>query len=282
MKNPEWLENWCKEAEGIYKGTDGVWTSSTCSEVSFPTDTQSDLATIEEKSYWFAHRNNIIADVIDLFPPMGPIFDVGGGNGFVARGLIARGYDAVVIEPGYLGTVTCSLRDVPVVRAAFQDIVPPKERTSAIGLFDVLEHIEDDNAALFRLNQTLIPSGMLYVAVPAYQSLWSQEDIDGGHFRRYSVSGLRKKLHRAGFSVEFETYFFASLVLPIFFLRTLPTKLGRRSHVNMEQTAAEHSLPKGTIGHWLSGSFLKEQRLIRSGRSVSYGTSCIVAARKII
>ncbi|WP_159947153.1 class I SAM-dependent methyltransferase [Rhizobium sp. 18065] len=281
MKNPEWLEKWCKEVEGIYKGTDGIWTSITSSEVSFPTDTQSELAKVEEISYWFAHRNNIIADVVALFPPNGPIFDIGGGNGFVARGLIARGYDAMVIEPGHLGTISCTSRDVPVVRAAFQDIVPPKERTSAIGLFDVLEHIENDDAALFRLNQTLIPSGMLYVAVPAFQSLWSQEDIDGGHFRRYSVSGLREKLNRAGFEVEFETYFFASLVLPMFFLRTLPTKLGVRSHVNMKQTAAEHSLPKGPIGHWLSRSFEKEQQLISGGRSVSYGTSCIVAARKI-
>nr|WP_285230060.1 class I SAM-dependent methyltransferase [Neorhizobium galegae] len=275
------MENWCVGTGGIRKQPSGEWSSDNATEVSFPIDVQTELARIEDASYWFAHRNKIIANVVDLFPPSGPIVDVGGGNGFVARGLIQRGYHAMVVEPGELGTATCRVRGVPVVRAAFQDIDPPKAGTAAIGLFDVLEHIEDDVSALRRMEETLKVGGMLYLAVPAYQRLWSQEDIDGGHYRRYSLSGLAKRLQECGFSVEYQTYFFASLVLPMFVLRTLPTMIGQRPKVNMTQTASEHRLPKGMIGDWLGRSFDKEERAIRSGRTVSFGTSCLIAARKI-
>jgi SAM-dependent methyltransferase len=266
--------------EGLRKLPDGTWSSGMATDVSFPTHVQSELARVEDESYWFAHRNNIIADVVDLLPPSGPIVDVGGGNGFVARGLIERGYDAIVVEPGVMGANNCRERRVPVIQAAFQDILPPRGRTPAIGLFDVLEHIEDDVTALARIHETLTPGGMFYVAVPAYQLLWSQDDTEGGHFRRYTLSSLGAKLRTAGFSVEYETYFFASLVLPLFLVRTLPTMLGRRRNVTMAQTTDEHTLPKGTIGNALRWSFDKEEGAIRIGRTVPFGTSCLMAARK--
>ena len=281
LTNPEWMENWCAKTEGIHKLRDGMWSSDRMSDVSFPTHVQSELARIEANSYWFDHRNRVIAAVVDLHPPAGPIVDVGGGNGFVSCGLIQRGYDAMVIEPGELGTVTCRARGVPVVQAAFQDIVPPRGDTAAIGLFDVLEHIEDDVSTLDRIWETLKPGGLLYVAVPAYQALWSRDDIEGGHFRRYTLSSLAEKLQACGFNTEYQTYFFASLVLPLFLIRTIPTMLGRRRTVSMAQTTTEHKRPKGTIGNWLERSFDKEERAIRMGRTVSFGTSCLIVARKI-
>ncbi|WP_162183334.1 class I SAM-dependent methyltransferase [Neorhizobium vignae] len=277
---PEWVENWCGRVGGLTKFPDGTWSSGVATDVSFPIHVQSELARVEDGSYWFAHRNNVIANVVDLFPPPGPIVDVGGGNGFVSRGLIQRGYDAIVVEPGEMGAKTCRARNVPVVQAAFQDIFPPKNGTPAIGLFDVLEHIEDDATALARIYETLTPGGMFYVAVPAYQSLWSQDDIDGGHFRRYTLSSLREKLNACGFTVEYETYFFASLVFPLFLVRTVPTMLRRRSNVTMAQTTDEHTLPKGMIGDALRWSFGEEERVIRRGRTVPFGTSCLIAARK--
>ena len=42
---------------------------------------------IEEDSFWFKHRNNIIANSVQKHSPNKTFFDIGGGNGFVAKRL---------------------------------------------------------------------------------------------------------------------------------------------------------------------------------------------------
>ena len=60
------------------------------------------LHQIEESSFWFKHRNACIEAAVKCHPPRsgGPIFDVGGGNGFVTLGLIRAGFETVLVEPG--------------------------------------------------------------------------------------------------------------------------------------------------------------------------------------
>src|SRR4029453_13054884 len=99
----------------------------------------------------------------------------------------------------------------------------------AIGMFDVLEHIENDVAFLDSLHELLIPSGRIYVAVPAFGFLWSADDAAAGHFRRYTIGTLTKALASSGFIVDYSTYFFQWLWLPIFFFRTMPSVIGLRS-----------------------------------------------------
>jgi hypothetical protein len=47
----------------------------------------SDCFALEDSSFWFAHRNACLLAVLRQFPTIGPFFDVGGGNGFVAAAL---------------------------------------------------------------------------------------------------------------------------------------------------------------------------------------------------
>src|SRR5690606_21548140 len=125
--------------------------------------------------------------------PGGPIFDIGGGNGFVARGLAAAGFPAVVIEPGPTGARNAQARGLsPVVCAALDDAGFLPGSVPAAGLFDVLEHIEDDLGAMATLSALLPPGGRVYLTVPAYQWLWSSEDELGGHHRRYTRASLAR------------------------------------------------------------------------------------------
>ncbi len=48
---------------------------------------------------------------------------------------------------------------------------------------DVLEHIEDDDAALVEWRRVLKPNGHLLITVPAYQWLWSEHDESLQHYR---------------------------------------------------------------------------------------------------
>jgi hypothetical protein len=93
-------------------------------------------------------------------------------------------------------------------------------------LFDVVEHIRDDAGFMARINRFLMPEGRVYVIVPAYDWLWSHEDVLAGHSRRYTIQRLSRLLEDTGYSVEFATYFFSFLALPVFFGRVLPYRLG--------------------------------------------------------
>lgn len=274
------VDEWCQQIPGLEKRAGRGWGSTTLAQVSFPVGEQSALAEIEENSYWFKHRNAAIVSIVRRYPPSGLIVDVGGGNGFVSKALLQQGFSALVVEPGPIAVEKCFERGVPAVLAAYQDLDVPHLSTQAVSVFDVLEHIEDDDAALANFYNILAPGGRLYVTVPAYQWLWSNEDVSAGHFRRYSCASLRRKLEKAGFSVEFESYMFASLVLPLFALRSLPTILGFRKVVEIDKIAKEHSLPSNLVGEIISRSLSKELSTLISGKAVSFGTSCLAVARR--
>ena len=213
-------------------------------DISFPASGHRILATLEETSFWFNHRNDILLSAIHRFPPPGPILDVGGGNGYVSLALKRAGFETTVVEPGPDGARTARERGLRVIEAPFQELSIEPGSVAAIGAFDVVEHIEDDQAALRGFYESLAPGGRVYLAVPAYSWLWSYEDKAAGHFRRYTVSRLKKRVVEAGFATLYATYFFACLVAPLFAVRTVPSALGLRRDNTAERSAAEHAPPK--------------------------------------
>ena len=67
---------------------------------------------------------------------------------------------------------------------------------------NVLEHIEDDVEALRKLHANLKPGGVLAVYVPAFMCLYSNLDLEVGHYRRYRKAELKARLEQAGFRIE--------------------------------------------------------------------------------
>lgn len=274
------LDRWCRNVDGLEKAADGTWRAPEIADVSYPGGSLELLFDVEPRSFWFRHRNRVIASVVRLFPPSGPIVDVGGGNGFVSMGLIEAGFPAFAVEPYPAGVKACVARGVPVVQAAFQNLGIPDASVDAIGLFDVLEHIEDDRGSLRELRRITRPGGMIYLAVPAYGFLWSSEDVRAGHFRRYATGPLAAKLAEAGFAPQFTTYFFSALVPPLFLLRTVPTMLGLGKR-DVEFAPSDHDAPKGVVGRVFSQALDMEFARISRGRKVRFGTSCLAVARAV-
>lgn len=80
-------------------------------------------------------------------------------------------------------------------------------------LMDVLEHMENDVLFLESLHQYLEKGAVLFITVPAFQSLFSLHDRQLHHFRRYRFQGLHKKLKKSGYVIKDWTYFYVSLIL---------------------------------------------------------------------
>jgi SAM-dependent methyltransferase len=233
---------------------------------------------IEDRSFWFAHRGAAIVKVAQRLPPDGCVFDVGGGNGYVSRALRSAGFDAIVIEPGPDGARAALGRGLtPVVNATTETAGFRPGGMPAIGLFDVLEHVEDHVGLLVHLRDLLRPGGRIYVTVPAYQWLWSVDDVQAQHFRRYTTKTLRHVMEKAGFAVEFSSYLFRPLPLPILLVRSLPSRLGRRNEEGSR--SGEHTAPSGFAGRVFSWALDRELRRLGKGR-VRFGSSVLMVASK--
>ncbi len=78
-------------------------------------------------------------------------------------------------------------------------LLPIEDKTyDMVVAFDVLEHIEDDVAALKEWRRVLKDDGMVFLTVPAYQWLWTGHDESLHHFRRYTTKMIKDKAHAAG------------------------------------------------------------------------------------
>src|SRR4029077_3111817 len=97
-----------------------------------------------------------------------------------------------------LQTARTRLARVPLYQADARRL-PFDREFDAVGAFDVLEHIRQDDAALAQLYQAVRPGGGLLVTVPQHPRLWSTADEYARHERRYTRSGLMQKVADAGF-----------------------------------------------------------------------------------
>ncbi len=83
-------------------------------------------------------------------------------------------------------------------------------RLDTIVCINVLEHVQDDLAALHTMEQVLVPGGTLALLVPAHPALYGAYDRIDGHFRRYTRAGLSARLAQTRFSI-LRLYYFNAL-----------------------------------------------------------------------
>jgi 2-polyprenyl-3-methyl-5-hydroxy-6-metoxy-1,4-benzoquinol methylase len=160
-----------------------------------------DLETIEVARRYGAH-------VFNLFRPhIGRrVLEVGCGIGTMSRKL-AEVADAIVgIEPNSacvervaaamhgepkFSLRTCHLEECDVAELATQHF-------DTVFCVNVLEHIEDDVAALRMFRDVIIPNGRVLIFVPAVQVAYGPLDAELGHHRRYSMAALSAAFVEAG------------------------------------------------------------------------------------
>jgi len=262
---------------------EGIWHATSASEISYPEEGNSICYQIEEHSFWFKHRNNCILEAVKKFHTQDVFFDIGGGNGFVAKNLEANQIPTVLIEPGFTGCKNAHKRGLQhVVCSTLEDAQFIKESIAAIGLFDVVEHIEKDQAFLQAIHAYLKPNGKVFITVPAFQFLWSNEDADAGHYRRYNIAQISEKLVDAGFKVKYATYIFSILPIAVFLFRSLPSKLGLNKNSNdVAKHKHEHQEKPGLVSNILNRIWQFEVKQIKAGKRISMGGSCFIVAEKI-
>lgn len=132
-----------------------------------------------------------------------PAVDFGAGKGTHALNCRMRGFEVTCVEPD--ATFQSELRESGFETVSSLSDLPGRSFPFAYS-FNVLEHIEDDGAALRELLAVLEPGGRLLIYVPAFPILYGPMDQAVGHHRRYTKNSLTAKLLAAGFEVEQSGY----------------------------------------------------------------------------
>lgn len=179
---------------------------------------------VEDNSFWFRQRNTLIIYLIKKNLNKGRFADVGGGNGYVAVNLkrINPSLDIILIEPGEKGCINARKRGLTEVYNMHIQEYVEFGQLDGIGLFDVIEHIEEPIKFLKDCSKKLHDNGKIFLTLPAYSFLWSYDDEVGGHYKRYSIKMIRQEAKEAGLEITFASYFFISLIPIIFFMRRIP------------------------------------------------------------
>lgn len=239
------------------------------------------MVAVEPKHFWFVVRNRILMDVIrKYFSDPRSILEVGCGTGFVLSGLCAtfpqaRLSGSDIFTEGLIITA----RRVPGAILFQMDArrIPFQDEFDLIGAFDVLEHIEEDNAVLAQMYQACKPGGGIVLTVPQHRWMWSRMDDFAHHKRRYIRAELIEKVIRAGFRVEYTTSF-VSLLFPLMLASRWLRKLGS----GMDEQMDAAGLTIGKLTNALLGVIMRiEWILIRVGFSFPVGGSLLLVARKV-
>ena len=263
-----------QDADGIFRGRDRGHDD----DVHYPEEGADLTARVEETSFWFRHRNHVLELILDQYPPGGTLWDVGGGNGFQAMALERSGRSVVLVEPGAPGCRNARQRGVTwVVQATLESLALPSGWLHGISLLDVLEHLRDPRRVLRESQRVLRPGGRVYVTVPAFDVLWSDEDIFAEHERRYRKRTLAEDLEQSGFRVEYITHYFQPLFLPILFLRSLPYRHTGGKPREMDLT--EHQ-PGGVRLKVIEALLARERSALSHGKRLSFGSSLLAVGRK--
>jgi 2-polyprenyl-3-methyl-5-hydroxy-6-metoxy-1,4-benzoquinol methylase len=262
----------------------GIWHPNSDPEhLSYPDDGHDSCMSIEDTSLWFQHRNQCISELLSTYPPNGTLFDIGGGNGIVSSHLMKQNFSSVLIEPGETGALNArNHRKLPVVICGSTAELSFMEGSMpAIGLFDVLEHIEDDVEFLKELFRLMIPNGRIYLTAPAHAWLWSGADVRAMHYRRYTARTLAHTLEKAGFDIEYQTGIFAPLIPAILIFRSLPSVWGhiKLSQKKTKRIQKEHGTSHGMAWHFLTKLLNRDIQIIKKKKQSS-GASLLCVARK--
>ena len=168
--------------------------------MTFPDEAPGFLFELKAGHFWFTHRRLAIRDAARacLAGRSGArVLDLGCGDGEVLAEL-AKDFRAVGADPRINDLGLARRRGAKLLVAGEGGHPPFLRAFDLVGLFDVVEHVEDDVGILRRAAELVSPGGLVLLTVPADPKLWGKYDRYAGHYRRYSRSALVEALRRAG------------------------------------------------------------------------------------
>ncbi len=237
------------------------------------------FALLEDSHFWFVSRRRIFFDLLDRTLAGHQdlrVLEIGCGAGGMLGPLQRYGQvHGMDIDAEYLGY--CRNRGFTRLLCGSGHDLPFRDGSfDVVALFDTIEHIPDEARALAEVRRVLRPGGTLFVSVPAYEWLWSNNDDIAHHQRRYTRGRLQRSLRKAGLTVRRSTYFntfLLPLIVPSIFWQKLMGRLGRLP-AGFNNTTVRVPAPL----NWLFTRIMSGERHLLHHVSLPIGHSLIAIA----
>jgi SAM-dependent methyltransferase len=176
------------------------------------------MAAHDTTHWWYRARREILSDYLTRFgdlPKDARILEIGCGTGHNLPMLAQFGeIDAIEIDETAAAQASARLgKKVGSSPLPELEGVEPGSY-DLVAVLDVVEHVEDDVAALRAIATALKPGGKILITVPAHQWMWSAHDVVNHHKRRYSKGTLTAALDKAGLQWR-QLRWFNSLLFPL-------------------------------------------------------------------
>jgi SAM-dependent methyltransferase len=238
-----------------------------------------EMAAAEEAHWWFQGRRQILAAVITRLNLRqdAQILELGSGTGGNFEMLQHFG-QLTAVETNELAralSVRKSWGTVKVLAGDLPDGLPQLGKFDLICLFDVLEHVEEDEKTLRVVRQLLAPGGAIVITVPAFAKLWGPHDEQLHHKRRYERPELQAKLQRAGFRISQLSYS-NMLLFPLAVAARLGDRL-KQVFVKTRKASGTGMLP-APINLAFTAIFAAE-RMLAGRASLPFGLSLLAVAQ---
>lgn len=193
------------------------------------------------KNYIFYCLNRLI----DQYGLSSPFLDIGCGIGDVSQYAALRGWHGKAIDFSDIAIEKAvkKLSSFKHVEIEKKSLFQESGSFKTIFFIDVLEHIENDSAALKKISSLLSAGGHVVITVPSNPREWRWDDDAYGHHRRYSVEEIKEKLAES----DLEPLVIWDFTYPVFWgmrriytkSKPVPDKFGKDKLV---QTVASSSI----------------------------------------
>ena len=217
-----------------------------------------------------------------LFPST--ILEIGCSSGFLLRDLVAALPGHRVFGADYthetLELLGKQLPDVPLLQFDLTQCPLPNSFVDVAVLLNVLEHIEDHEAAVAQLFRIVRPGGAVIIEVPAGPSLYDVYDRVLMHQRRYAITELTELLARHGFAVERRSHLGFFLYPPFYLTKRLNQfRYPAGTDVDEEQLVA--AMIKATRNtSTIMNLVMKTEESLRPIVYFPFGVRCLATGRK--
>jgi SAM-dependent methyltransferase len=230
---------------------------------------------LQADHWWFRGKRRILAGLIGALdlPKPAKVLEVGCGPGGNLPMLGAFG-EVVGLEPDEdsraFAAENTGLR---VEGGLLPDGLPfDPESFDLVCAFDVIEHVDEDQASVAALARLLKPGGYLATTVPAQPWMWSRHDELHHHKRRYTMAPYRALFEAAGVEIVKASYFNTLLFPPIAAIRALKM-------LTKSTAADDDAMPSAPVNGLLAAVFGSELGWLKHA-SLPTGVSILLIARR--
>lgn len=216
------------------------------------------LADVERRHWFYSGKRQIVRHWIQRLRPLHAsdlLADCGAGTGLFASEM-TESCRVLAIDDfeESLAIARRNLGPERVRKGSCTQLPLDNESVDVLTALDVIEHVQEDRAAVREFARVVRPGGLVIITVPALMMLWSDWDVALHHFRRYTRRTLLDVIPTESFEIACCQYVNVAafpLVLAVRKFRALKERLGVKTH-----SRSEDAIPPAPINSFLRWSFV--------------------------